>query len=82
MIRAGVFYNDGIAHVTPHFFKPACFRMLLRVPGASSSLGLPGNSGAPGLGRMFELPVAAARRHKLPTVAASSRNISLTFTPQ
>jgi len=31
---------------------------------------------------MFELPVAAARRHKLPTVAASSRNISLTFTPQ
>jgi hypothetical protein len=37
-------YRMGV----PYFLKPACFRMLFRVPGASSSFGLPGTVARPG----------------------------------
>src|SRR5437667_9343720 len=39
----------GIAHLQPHFFSPACLRMLPSVPTARSSLGLPGTVTRPGL---------------------------------
>ena len=35
------FNYDQILHLQPHFFRPACFRMLLRVPGGTSTLSLP-----------------------------------------
>ena len=39
---AGALFDDHqVLHVRPHFFKPACFRMLLKVPGGTSTLGLP-----------------------------------------
>ena len=41
-IWSRIFDNDGIAHDSPHFLKPACLRMLFSVPGASSSPGFPG----------------------------------------
>jgi hypothetical protein len=37
-IGSCIFDNDGIAHDSPHFLKPACLRMLFSVPGASASL--------------------------------------------
>ncbi len=43
VVCAGVFNNDRVSHgQLPYFFRPDCFRILLSVPGAKSSLGLPG----------------------------------------
>jgi hypothetical protein len=39
-IAAASFLYDN--QVLFHFFKPACFRILLKVPGPKPSLGLPG----------------------------------------
>jgi hypothetical protein len=36
-----LFYDDKILHKWPHSFNPACFRMLFKVPGGTSTLGLP-----------------------------------------
>ena len=41
------FFDDD--KIFSHGFKPACFRMLFKVPGASSSLRLPGMVTSPGL---------------------------------
>jgi len=47
---AGALFDDyQVLHVRPHFFKPACFRMLLKVPGGTSTLGLPATVTVPGL---------------------------------
>src|ERR1044071_1447950 len=42
---AGFFYNDQDFHRS----NPACFMMLLKVPGGTSSLGLPGTVTMPAL---------------------------------
>ncbi len=80
VIRSGVFDNDRVAHGSPHFPSPACFRMLFSVPGANSSLGLPGTVTRPGL-------IGCLNWRWLPFIAtsaqpssASKRSISLTFT--
>ncbi len=44
--RRGLFDDHQVFF---HGFKPACFRMLFKVPGASSSLRLPGIVTSPGL---------------------------------
>ena len=35
------FNHDQILHLSPHFFRPVCFRILFRVPGGTSTLSLP-----------------------------------------
>jgi hypothetical protein len=50
IVVAGGFNNDCVAHeIDLHFFKPDCFRILLSVPDAKSSLGLPATVTRPGL---------------------------------
>jgi hypothetical protein len=47
---AGALLNDyKVLHVRPHFFRPACFRMLFNVPGGTSTLGLPATVTVPPL---------------------------------
>lgn len=47
--RRAALNDDKILHGKPHFFKPACFRMLASVPGGTSTLGLPATVTVPGL---------------------------------
>jgi len=50
IVVAGGFNNDCVAHeIDLHFFKTDCFRILLSVPDAKSSLGLPDTVTRPGL---------------------------------
>jgi hypothetical protein len=44
-----LFDDNQVLHIRPHFFKPACFRMLLKVPGGTSTLGLPATVTVPAL---------------------------------
>ena len=48
IVALGFLDDHGVPHGGPHFM-PACFRMLFKVPGAKSSLGLPGMVTRPGL---------------------------------
>ena len=41
--------DNEILHMRPHFFRPACFRMLFNVPGGTSTLGLPATVTVPAL---------------------------------
>ena len=40
--------NNQILHSLPHFFRPACLRMLFSVPGGTSTLSLPATVTVPG----------------------------------
>jgi hypothetical protein len=44
-----LFDDNQVLHARPQFFKPACFRMLLKVPGGTSMLGLPATVTVPAL---------------------------------
>lgn len=46
--RRALLYHYQILHVRPHFFRPACLRMLPNVPGGTSTLGLPDTVTVPG----------------------------------
>lgn len=66
----------------PHFLNPACFRVLPKVPGARSSLGLPATVTRPGFAECLDwrrLPLVATRNHPS---SASNLRISLTFIRQ
>jgi len=57
VVVAGGFNHDCVAHGSYlYFFKPDCFRVLLSVPDAKSSLGLPVTVDPARLSRVFELP--------------------------
>src|SRR5579883_3185240 len=63
-----------------YFLRPDCLRILFNVPGAKSSLGLPGTVTRPGLVRCLNwrwLPRLATKYHPS---SASNRNMSDTFT--
>ena len=44
-----LFDDNQVLHARPQFFKPACFRMLLKVQGGTSMLGLPATVTVPAL---------------------------------
>ena len=46
--RGTTFDDNKVLHVQPHFFKLACLRALLKVPGGISTLGLPDTVTVPG----------------------------------
>src|SRR5437764_3616011 len=58
------FQSRSHSALQPHF-SPACFRMLFRVPSATSSLGFPGTTR---LGRVLELAVASAGCDEIPAI--------------
>ena len=41
--------DNQIFHTRPHFVRAACFRMLFKVPGGTSTLGLPATVTVPAL---------------------------------
>ena len=49
VVALGFFDDYCVLHLEPRYLRPACFRILLCVPGARSSLGLPGTVTRPGL---------------------------------
>jgi hypothetical protein len=50
IVATCIFNDNRVAHVRdPYFFSPDCFRILFKVPGAKSSLGLPATVARPGL---------------------------------
>ena len=81
-IGPGIFNNDGIAHGSPHLLKPACLRMLFKVPGASSSLGLPGTVTRPDLVGCLNCRWLPRVTTRYQPSSPSIRSISATFTDQ
>ena len=67
-VPSGVLDNDGVVHgQLPYFFRPDCFRILLSVPAAKSSLGFPAMVTRPGL-LGLELAVTSASRNEVPAI--------------